>query len=57
MANYDAKLLLELAQMRMWDKVDEAFTWILTITLNSKTGIPEVQQKEESSPQSATSLN
>ncbi|GFP28049.1 hypothetical protein HKBW3S33_01466, partial [Candidatus Hakubella thermalkaliphila] len=53
----DAKLLLELAQMRMWDKVDEAFTWILTITLNSKTGIPEVQQKEESSPQSATSLN
>ncbi len=30
MANNDAKLLLELAQMRMWDKVDEAFTWMYT---------------------------
>lgn len=30
MANNDAKILLELAKLRMWDKVEEAFTWMYT---------------------------
>ncbi len=30
MADNDAQLLLNIAQMRMWDKVEEAFIWMYT---------------------------